>query len=265
MTVDIISELAFGKSLGLINEKSTSFEADFLNAFDIAGPAVYNMYYSWVQRAASSVVPLSLVARFDRGLQQLLNLQNVAKLSLIDYMKRSSTSTHPVMFDCLKSVPKELQMSESMDILIAGSDTTASTLATGIHHILSNKAVHKQLLEAIDRAIPKQASLPTYTELEQIEYLSACVKESLRLAMPVPGMLPRIVPNTGEPLVVDGKVVAPGTIVGMSAYTMNLSAELWGQDAADFKPERWIGEGVKRLDAAMCTFSKGSRQCIGIK
>lgn len=40
----------------------------------------------------------------------------------------------------------------------------------------------------------------------------AVVKESLRIAMPVPGMLPRIVPATSTPFVVDGKVVPPGVI-----------------------------------------------------
>ncbi|OBS28430.1 hypothetical protein FPOA_02368 [Fusarium poae] len=49
----------------------------------------------------------------------------------------------------------------------------------------------------------------------------------------------------------------------MSAYTMNFSKELWGDDAADFKPDRWLGEGGKGLDTNMCSFSKGLRSCLG--
>lgn len=55
----------------------------------------------------------------------------------------------------------------------------------------------------------------------------ACVKESLRVAMPVPSRLPRVVPGgSPDPLIVDGKVVPPGTTASMSAYTMHSSQGL---------------------------------------
>ena len=84
--------------------------------------------------------------------------------------------------------------------------------------------------------------------------------------MPVPGRLPRVVPHAGggvEPLVVDDKVVPPGSVVGMGAYTMHNSEELWGPNARHFEPERWLGEDAKGLDENLVTFSKGARNCIG--
>ncbi|CAI6027427.1 unnamed protein product [Clonostachys chloroleuca] len=98
---------------------------------------------------------------------------------------------------------------------------------------------------------------------------TSCMKESLRIASPVPGRLPRIVPKGKAPLIVDGKVIPSGvrqqTIVGMSAYAMHRDENIWGQDAYEFKPERWLDGADKSLDQFLCPFSKGLRSCIGQK
>lgn len=95
---------------------------------------------------------------------------------------------------------------------------------------------------------------------------NATVKEALRVGMAVPGRLPRVVPDSlMEPFMVDGKVVPPGTTVSISTYTMHTDTSIWGPDAREFRPDRWIGPQSKGLDQYFCTFSKGSRMCIGQK
>lgn len=51
----------------------------------------------------------------------------------------------------------------------------------------------------------------------------------------------------------------------MSAYTMHNDREIWGPDAKSFNPDRWLGPDAKQLETHICTFSKGARQCIGMK
>lgn len=51
----------------------------------------------------------------------------------------------------------------------------------------------------------------------------------------------------------------------MSTYTMNRSEEIFGPDAKEFNPERWLGPDAKQLGEHIYSFSKGSRMCIGIK
>lgn len=142
-----------------------------------------------------------------------------------------NTTSHPVVFENLSSLPHDLKVTEAVDILIAGADTTASTLTAGFMHILSNPSIYAKLVDALrgtDTSLnnPSAAQLQ---ELEKIPYLvttsipnvpkiasliigqTACVKESLRIAMPVPGRLPRVVPqDLAEPFVVDGQVIPPG-------------------------------------------------------
>jgi cytochrome P450 len=175
------------------------------------------------------------------------------------------TNGSPVIFDSLHHLPDEAVGLEAVDFLVAGSDTTAFTLASAVWHMCHNSSIKHKLAAALKEAFPDQPEgyYPSLMQLEAIPYLVACVKESLRIAMPVPGRLPRLVPATATPLVIDEKILPPGSVVGMSAYTMHFSEEIWGSNARHFEPERWLGEGAKGLDEHMVTFSKGARSCIG--
>lgn len=51
----------------------------------------------------------------------------------------------------------------------------------------------------------------------------------------------------------------------MSAYTVHFDEEIWGPDARQFNSDRWLGPEAKQLDRYLVTFSKGARQCLGIK
>lgn len=87
------------------------------------------------------------------------------------WQQSSEMSSHPVIFDSLQSIPDDAKVSEAMDILIAGADTTASTLTTGFYHILSNEKLKERLIRAIDEAIPEPGSSIPLQSLENVEYL----------------------------------------------------------------------------------------------
>lgn len=120
-------------------------------------------------------------------------------------------------------------------------------------------------MEQLSKGIPDPDTMVSLRQLEKMEYLHACVKEALRLAMPVPGRLPRVVPENGQPLIIDGKLIPPGTIIGASAYSVHMDESIWGPNAESFIPERWLGgDKTKEPDKCLLTFSKGARACIGI-
>lgn len=51
----------------------------------------------------------------------------------------------------------------------------------------------------------------------------------------------------------------------MSAYSMHFNEDIWGSDAREFSPERWLNDDAGQLEKYMVTFSKGARHCLGIK
>ena len=151
-----------------------------------------------------------------------------AESCLQHYTIHGNTTPHPVVFDNLSSVSYDFKVTEALDVLIAGADTTASTLTTGVLHILSSPDIHAKLRRALNNT--EEPTGMQLLELEKIDYLVvylapimledicltsdyqiACVKESLRIGMAVPGRLPRVVPHDLlQPFVVDNKVIPPG-------------------------------------------------------
>lgn len=266
LTVDLITDYAFAQSKALIENSDDNFESRSLLALDAAGLGLWDAIYQPTIRKLANIVPQSWIAMVSPELHAIFGLVDEAKASYESY-KSSEKREYPVVFDGMKVVADDkLVVSEAVDILIAGSDTTAFTLNSGIWHVSTNPQIKRKLAAALKEALPDYpATQPTLLQLEAIPYLAACVRESLRMAMPVPGRLPRIVPPADQgPLVVDGQIIPPGTIVGMSAYTMHRSEELWGPDVLSFNPDRWLGDDAgKDLESHLVTFSKGLRSCIG--
>lgn len=110
----------------------------------------------------------------------------------------------------------------------------------------------------------------SWTALEKIPYLYGIVYEGLRLSHGTSARSPRIARE--EDLVYknangDQYVVPRGTPIGMSAFLANTNEDIF-PEAMKFAPERWIDEqGGKNhgLERHMFSFSKGSRQCMGMK
>lgn len=110
----------------------------------------------------------------------------------------------------------------------------------------------------------------------RLPYLEATILEALRLTPTFGLSLGRSVPATGCQL--NEYFIPPGYVVSMSGWANNINRDYFGEDAKEFKPERWIGNhpteiakdgtGLPRtmknyLEAGWFTFGAGSRVCIG--
>ncbi|KAH9236627.1 hypothetical protein K456DRAFT_1436538 [Colletotrichum gloeosporioides 23] len=267
LTTNIIMEFCFADSRGMLEEQSDSFKSQFLTAFSVAASALKTLQQYPLLRIVSNAIPVGLLKVVSPELGNLIHLTDYAEQCVNRWGKSDGSKAavnHPIVLENLTSLSDVALVGESLDLLVAGSDTSATSVTTALFEILRNPAIEKRLVEELDAAIPDKNELPPLHTLEKIEYLTACVKEGIRLASAVPSRLPRIVPhNLSEPLVVDGKVVPPGTIVSMSAHTMHSSVDLWGPDARLFNPDRWLGPEAKGLDQYQVAFSKGARMCIG--
>lgn len=170
-------------------------------------------------------------------------------------------------------------VSEAAALLGAGTETTATALATLTFYILSEPEILSRVTAELQTVVPNPHELPAWTTLEQLPYLSAVISEGIRLAMGVSFRLPRNAPE--EDLVYHGRWTPPGsaqevqlTYVIPRGFDIGMSANIMHRDervfpgALAFKPERWLDEHGKRrksLDKYIFSFGKGSRQCIAIK
>lgn len=138
-----------------------------------------------------------------------------------------------------------------------GTESTAKSMAITHFHLMANPQCMAKLRAEL-RKVPETAS---WTELEQLPYLSAVIAEGNRLSFGVTARVCRIAPN--EALAYEGYIIPPGTPVSMTTLCVHTDESAF-PDPWAFNPDRWLGqEGAKRRKYQMA-FNKGGRNCIGI-
>lgn len=162
----------------------------------------------------------------------------------------------------------------AVSMAFAGSETTAISLSAVFYFLLKHPPALARLRREIDDAARAgrfsdyTTGLVTWHESQSLlPYLDMCVKEAFRLH-PAPGLpLERVVPPGG--LEIAGRFVPGGTIVGCSAWVLHRDRRIFGEDADEFRPERWEVRGpgdearVKAMNGTLLHFGMGSRTCIG--
>lgn len=97
-------------------------------------------------------------------------------------------------------------------------------------------------------------------EIQGLPYLSAVVKEGLRISMANPTRLPHVVPPAGWTF--KSTYFPAGAIVGCSAYELHFNSDVF-PNPHDFQPERWLeGNVTPEANKYWFAFGAGSRACI---
>ena len=164
---------------------------------------------------------------------------------------------------------------EANVLMIAGSDTTSTTLAATLFYLVRSPAALAKLTAEVRGAFSEVEEIVSGTRLNELVYLKACIDEALRLAPAVPGAIPREVMDGGA--VVDGVFLPAGTDCGTPVYSIHRQEQYY-RSAETFIPERWIENAtcsasgmswtttkadIDTARRAYCPFSIGPRGCIG--
>lgn len=131
-------------------------------------------------------------------------------------------------------------------------------------HIITIPRVYNKLRAEISNTTYSEPVIPDSIGRE-LSYLQAVIKEGLRIFPPVAGLMSKEVPPQGDTW--KGKFIPGGTSVGYCAWGIFRREDLWGSDAGEFRPERWIEsppEKIKEMESALdLIFSYGRWQCLG--
>ncbi|GKT67738.1 cytochrome P450 pisatin [Colletotrichum tofieldiae] len=150
--------------------------------------------------------------------------------------------------------------------MVAGSDTTGISLSAILYLLLKNPGTLKQLREEIAdfSGRGELSEAPTFKQSQQMPYLQAVLKESLRVHPAVALPLERVVPPSGA--TINGRFFPEGTIVAINCWVHHRNKDIFGEDADQFRPERWlIDDGAKLsvMNRNWIPFGLGSRTCLG--
>jgi cytochrome P450 len=146
--------------------------------------------------------------------------------------------------------------------IVAGSETTASSLSALANNLLRHPQVYDKLKAEIRGAFKSEDEI-CLEKVMELQYLSACIEENLRILPPAPiGFLRSINPGGDT---IDGVFVPGGTSVSVSSWCAHHSPSNF-RDPDSFIPERWLEDNKEFQDdkkLASRPFSLGPRGCIG--
>ncbi|WWC89837.1 uncharacterized protein L201_004765 [Kwoniella dendrophila CBS 6074] len=138
--------------------------------------------------------------------------------------------------------------------MFAGSDTTAGTIAMGLYQLATHSPVQDTLRSEL---LGYGDNLP-FEQIDELPYLDAVVKEILRINPSLPGTVRQaqqddIIPLSEPVTLTNGKVVhelniRKGQLVHVPIEHLHKSEEIWGADASEFNPDRFLGLDVESDD-----------------
>lgn len=140
-----------------------------------------------------------------------------------------------------KEFTKTEVMSTATSVFAAGVDTTTFGCLTFLYYVINFPSVYARVMEELDGAFKSGLiSFPiSYADGTKLHYLQACLKEAMRLMNPAGMDPPRHVPAGG--ILVAGRYFLPkGTEIGCPVLCFHRSPLAFGEDAASFRPERWL-------------------------
>ena len=165
----------------------------------------------------------------------------------------------------------------TVNLLLAGRDTTGAALSWFFYLISKNPRVEQKLLDelapiasrrkgASDDAADTASGMVTFdaNELGGLVYLHAALSECLRLYPSVP--FEHKVAAAADVLP-SGKELKAGDKVLVFNYSMGRMKGVWGKDCMEFRPERWLNEEGTKLryepSYKFISFNAGPRTCLG--
>lgn len=158
--------------------------------------------------------------------------------------------------------PDDLVRDMVISFLMAGRDTTSAAMTWLFWLLRKHPDIEKEVLKDVTYTVKNDTQLD-FNDLKKMDYLKACLCESMRLYPPVVWDSKHAKEDDVLP---DGTPVYKGNRVMYFPYGMGRMEALWGKDCLEFRPDRWLVEpGVLKMENPykFPVFQAGPRVCLG--
>ncbi|CZR51989.1 probable cytochrome P450 52A12 [Phialocephala subalpina] len=270
LTLDSATEFLFGESVNSLTSQEGSEQEVFGRSFDLAQAQLGK------RSRLGKLVHLFRDKEFDQACKTVHQFVDNIILKALERSQpkdaeksidgKGEKERYVFLTEMLKSTrdPKQLR-DELLNILLAGRDTTASLLSNTFHVLARRPDIWAKLLAEVDQL---HGEKPDYETLRNMKYLKYLMNESLRLYPVVPGNArfankDTVLPRGGGLSRTSPIYISKGQVVAYSTYVMHRRPDIYGPDAAHFRPERWAPEEGLRPGWGYLPFNGGPRICVG--
>lgn len=261
-TFDIISDIGWGSDFGCLNETKYHPFIKVVLHFKAVLMATAFKYYPWLEICLMAITPESAMSDLHSVLDTTHTkvkarlAQPTERRDMISYVLEHN-KTYPEM----ELTQGEIE-ANSMAIIVGGSETLTTVLASAVHHLLKTPAAFELLVEEVRGAFSTEVEI-TAANSAKLPYLNAVLSETLRISPPLPDGLHREVPKGGA--IICGHHVPEGITVSVSCYAAFHSSSNFASPNV-FAPERWLGINSMFEDdnkAIFQPFATGPHNCLG--
>ncbi|KAK6221971.1 hypothetical protein LQW54_001191 [Pestalotiopsis sp. IQ-011] len=277
MAYDIISEVGFGAPFGFI-QQAKDVEGLIQGFHDGLVPfGLMARLYPFTNWMKSTFLGKYMVASPEQqsGIGTLMRFRDKlikqryediesgktdGRIDLLQvFIEARDDKGHPLDLEYIKA--------EILLVLLAGADTTGTAFQAFMKQVMSRPDVYERMMAEIDaatRAGSLSSPTPQYEEvLEHCPYYIACVREAMRLNPSAPNIFPRLAPRGGLDLF--GRFVPEGAEVTCNPWIVHRDPAIYGADADEYRPERWLEDAdkTKEFNKYSMTFGYGARVCLG--
>ncbi|CAO3573680.1 unnamed protein product [Mortierella alpina] len=260
-TLDSFGLISFGQSYGCL--KNGGDKVPFATSFDNLGQICSTRFLNPAWKLYERLSGVGKKVRDDRALIRRHAEEIIAKRRREGYHRSSKDLLQWLLetpADDGKPMSDELVMDNILNFTIAGRDTTAETISW-LFYLLHRDGADKDVLSTLRQEVDSffEGSDRSYDAFKQQKYSEACFHEALRIYPAVPRNLKVCVADDTLP---GGTKIYKGEWITWSSYVMGRSEKIWGPDAKEFKPSRWINS-EKPSPAKYNVFHLGPRVCLG--
>ncbi|SHG32077.1 Cytochrome P450 [Jatrophihabitans endophyticus] len=233
VSLEVILRIVFGVS----DDARLARMRPLLQRLVRIGPTIL---LGWVYPQLERIGPWRRFLRLKAAVDRLVYAEIAERRTVADLAERTD-----VLSKLLVAAPEQSDAElrdHLMTLLLAGHETTASTLAWTLHDLARTPDVLARARRAADEG--------------DEDYLEAVVKESLRLRPVISEVARRL----AKPVRVGGYDLPAGVVVFPSIKLVQLRPDLYDEPLA-FRPERFLG--VTPPPATWIPFGGGLRRCLG--
>ncbi|KAH9960412.1 cytochrome P450 [Russula dissimulans] len=254
---------------GQLDRFCNALKEQYADAMPTVTLAKYSAPFLWIVRNFPYKI-LKIISPTMKGLVAFKEGIEVQSKAVLKNRKLLESASHRIIYSEFLNpennkghpTPTALRLQhEALVLFAAGSHTVGTTLMIGAYHLLRSPDMKQRVVEELLAAWPVLDQPPSYEELEKLPFLASTFDQTLRIAVPTPAGLPRVVPPSGA--VISGTKIPGGAVVSQSALFVSFSEEVF-ERPHEFLPDRWLQPGSKSLENWIVVFSKGPRSCIGI-
>jgi len=271
--LDIICETTMGVTV----DAQANNNSEYVKAVYKASELVFNrlnspwLYNNWFYSKTSSGIEWNKNLAIMKGFTKKVIQERREEIRLSEnenYENDTGIKKRMAFLDLLISSSKDGTVLSDQDIqdevdtfMFEGHDTTASSMGVTLYLIALDKNVQKKCQEELDTIFGDSDRLSTSADLANMKYLTACVKESLRLY----GSVPAIGRVTAQEVELEGHIIPAGTELFLNIMVLHRD-EKYFPDAEKYDPDRFYSDsGHEKHPYAYTPFSAGPRNCIGQK